>query len=752
MLAVFVYVVVMGGTGRGELDLPLRMLNATIAGVLIVGYLLRAPARADRIDGAVLAALVLFAVAGALSAFPRQSLDAVLAATTYVTGFFFAREYLANDTVRTAFVRVLMGLSTFFTAAVALLWLPKVIEWWSLTSWTVLPPLDFNLSSGSWGHRYDMALLIALLYPAWWIGRPSALRRSAAIAVGLVGLALIIVTGSRTTWLALAVATAVLGIPVLARFWRQRPGGRLPITAAALLLGAGGIVSGLAAPLVERAANIASLDWRTAMWGPLVDLWLAHPIAGVGPGSFPWALQLTPYFETRSWAPRHPDSALFQLLPEAGVLGLVALTIVLIAVVPAVVRGRSSAARWVAVAFAVACIGANPTDFAFLVVLMLAWAAYAAPHPLTQEGPSAARRGRAVLMASALAVGIISVSYAATLAGSAAYEAARTSIRDGRLADARGALDIAVAADPGMALYLRQRGAVHYLAEREEHAIRDLERAVTLNPSDDLAWRTLSLAYERQGDTASARAALGHALESQRSDPTNLLLSARLATSERRTADAVDLLAEVVQSWPAIVAAPGWSALLPDSVTTADVIDAAATRWRNGAPMPEMPSDQGIWLGVLSARADVLESAIEQAPFARRLAEAHAMLIGCDLSAGRLLEDATTAERRHVLYWHLRVRESVLRGTTDVTAARALQIMTGGGESPDGTLGTLNPLDENAALSADRFGYRRYPVRWPSDEVVLPSLHAGASRWFNDPAGATEAAGLDDRLKGCSKP
>ncbi len=749
ILAAFVYVVVVGGTGSGELQPVLRTLNSLLGGVLIAAYVIRAPTRADAIDHAVLVAILLFSAAGVLSAFPRQSLDAVLAAMTYAGAFFLARELLSNGPARIAFIRILIGLSAIFTIGAALLWIPSVVEWWALTNRTVMPPLDIQLSGGPWGHRYDVALLIALIYPAWWVGRPSLGRRVAAVTVGMVGLSVIAITGSRTLWASLAIATATLAIPGLVRLWRAKHR-RLPMTIGAIFALAVIAASGLATSIIERGASLASLDFRLSMWGPLTDVWLSHPVAGVGPGSFPWALQLTTYYDTNSWAPRHPDSLLFQLLPEAGALGVAAVGTLAVFVVPRVIRTSGAAARWALVAFAIACLGANPTDFAFLIVVALGWAAYAAPRDPLAKGTAGPPRGRGVTYAALGSLAIVFLAGAATLVGGFAHESARLAIERGDLDRARTELDLAVTVDPGMALYVRQRGALRHIQGDEALAIDDLERAVALNPSDDLAARTLFLAYERASEAAAARGALARALQIQRSDPVNLLLAAQLATAEGEAADAVDLLAEVVQSWPTIVASPGWAELLPASASTADIVDVAAARWQAGAPTPEPPFDQGIWLARMSDDTNFLRAEIASSPMGEDLAQVMAQLIACDTTGGAVLDALPQSAHRSYLYWNMRVRLTALEGNVDLGALQALQIMTGGPHAPATADLRANPLDENAGYSLDRWGYRRNAVDWPIEGASsLPSIYAGASLWLFDPRAAVEAADLGARFDQC---
>ena len=748
LLVAFAYVVVLGGTGVGELHPFLRLINAGIGAILIGIYLVHAPRRADRLDLAVIGALVLFAISGTLSQFPRQSFDAVLAALTYAAGFFVARELLSREPLRRAFLRTAMGLSVLITIVIGSVWLPGFLEFWALTGWAVLPPLDIPFSAGPWGHRYDPALLIALLYPAWWVGPSSPLRRAAAVVLGLVAVAIILVTGSRTVWLAVAMAVAVVALPWLLSFLRRHPRARVPAAVGLAVAGATLVVIGATGPLLERMFSFASAGWRLAMWGPLTELWAERPLAGVGPGSFPWALQLTPYFDTNSHAPRHPDSLLFQLLPETGLLGVLAILLIGVALVFAVVRSGSMPARWAAAIVVIASIGTNPTEFAFLVTVGIAWAAYGVPHRPREGEPPMRSRSRAVLALTAMAAGIVVLAYSATVIAGFAYGAARAAADAGRLEDAAGSFDLASSLDPGMALYVRQRGALGLLTGHPNRAVAELSRAVALNPSDDVAWRSLALAHNAGGEAEAARAAIGRAAEVQRSDPTNLLLQARLAVETGRDGEAVDILAEVVQTWPSVVAAPDWPNLLPDGASTREIVDAAARRWRSGAPMPELPGDQGLWLSVFSADRELLQEAIDAT--GERHARGYLALLGCSVDTSELTESPTAAEQRGYLYWSLRSREAAERGQTDPVAARALRLLGGASGPPAPT--EINPLNEGPGWSADRWGYRRYSIEFPPAGVSVPAIQAGAGRWFNDPEGTARSIGLEDRLHSCSMP
>ena len=247
MLLLLVYVVLLGGAAPGVLNPVLRTLTAVAGAALVVSCLALAPGRADRLDSVVVIGVALFAIAGMLSRFPRQSFDAVLGALVLAAAFFLARRLMAHAGVRRAFVFVLIGLSVLFTLIFTAYWLGAYLRWGALAGWALLPPLDLQLSGGPWGHRYDIALLLALVYPAWWLERPSRLRVVTAVVIGLVGLALVLITGSRTVWLALAAATALIATPRAVRLWRRHPSARLPAIAAVAVIGIAVAVTGVGA-------------------------------------------------------------------------------------------------------------------------------------------------------------------------------------------------------------------------------------------------------------------------------------------------------------------------------------------------------------------------------------------------------------------------------------------------------------------------------------------------------------------------
>ena len=257
------------------------------------------------------------------------------------------------------------------------------------------------------------------------------------------------------------------------------------------------------------------------MWGALLEVWGDRPINGFGPGSFAWLLQQTDYFDANSWAPRHPDSLPFQVLPEVGLLGVAAIAIVVVALAPGVWRAHW-APRFALLAMAFAAIGANPTEFGFFVLVGIAWAAYAVPNP----GHAIPAEERTIAGRAWAAFGLVASSASrsqSTALAAFSQDAGRRAIASGDLPAAADAFETAERLDPGLALYPRLLGAAEFLAGDHPAAEAALRRALALNPNDDLGWRTLAVIQSEGALPVAALDTIERAVELQRADPTNLL-------------------------------------------------------------------------------------------------------------------------------------------------------------------------------------------------------------------------------------
>jgi hypothetical protein len=84
------------------------------------------------------------------------------------------------------------------------------------------------------------------------------------------------------------------------------------------------------------------LKRRHILWGAALDLAVAHPIAGAGLGQVPRFLATFP----GSDGPENAHNYFLQVLAESGVLGLAALTLLLVAIFVAIVRPGPSRSGW----------------------------------------------------------------------------------------------------------------------------------------------------------------------------------------------------------------------------------------------------------------------------------------------------------------------------------------------------------------------------------------------------------------------
>jgi tetratricopeptide (TPR) repeat protein len=285
-----------------------------------------------------------------------------------------------------------------------------------------------------------------------------------------------------------------------------------------------------------------------------------------------------------------------------------------------------------------------------------------------------------------------------------------------------------------MALYRRQLGASLLMAGEPEQAAREMQRSLSINPNDDLAWRALALAQWALGDAAAAEVSIGRAVRLQRSDSANLLLAARAQYAAGDSAGAQATLSEVAQAWPEIVAAPLWPELLTGDTSTTEVLQAAAMLWADGHLSPEPLEAQPLLIQALVA-GTVDPSSVPSA-FSPTIAAEYLAVMSCSDNAASLMHAADASDRRQAMYWALRFRQANVNGG-DLEPARTLfTIMTGDILLADGWSDTLNPLNENGTRGArlDRWGYRRQPIEWPPGDGQLPSQKSGLQRLLQDPA------------------
>jgi O-antigen ligase len=728
------YLTLVGGAPGTEFNGWVRALNWAIALTLIVRWVTTDPRSHDATDRGMLLALLGFLAACVLSEFPRQSFDAALQATALVAGFHFARRMPGRE--GRASIEVAAGwLCVGVSILVCVAWGTGWVEW-LLVSGGVSPPLSLPLNTGPFGHRHDVGLLVVLLGPALW-SPPFRKRRAVSILGTALVAAIVLIDSSRNVEVALLAATAVVFATS-----RRRPTARAlriagvvavagAISAAALLV--------LSPVLMSRVANVANLLTRFTLWGEAGQVWVVHPLAGIGPGAFPFSYMMTDHFRFSLFDPRHPDNAVVQLLVEAGVLGLGA-AVVCVATFVRAAGGRYHAeprAAWAILVFAFATLGANPTDFVFLLTPLVVWAAILVPASggavsaqKTHLAGVPALRGLRVIRTSGLAILAVAIAFAG--AAGISYELGRGAYLRGDNVSADSALGISVALDPSLAIYRRERASLAFARGDLSHAVSGYRQSLRISPLDPVAWRGLALALIQAGDIRSAVDAADQAVDLMFLSPQNQLVRAATARGDPLAFDRA--MRVVLQSAP-------WFAVISWEHTALGFADRARTVRDAVDPVPSPASGGDPFLGeeLLAIIADRADVAVAMAPevgqFTRGSAAALAAVAECD--AGRsldLLQNASKSEIEAAGYWIVRAlvlaasdKAGAERDRAAALSLRFFGLSAGRGPSTETAL---------AGNISDAWRYRRTSFEVAAPGAVLPSGGAGMWGLLTDPKGA----------------
>ncbi|MEX0626008.1 MAG: O-antigen ligase family protein [Chloroflexota bacterium] len=748
----FVAVVVVLGTGASELVPAIRLMGAVVGAVLVVAWIAAVRRQADLVDLATTGALVAFSISCALSMFPRQAFDAGVLAFAWASALGVGRRVLANEEMRAYALFVMAALGIVLSVVVISLWGQIWLHWLSLTGWRALPPLDLALPSGPWVHRHDLTSLLVMLAPAIWLQRGSGLLRILLTTV-LVGIgAAVVMDGSRSVWLAVAVATGVTMLRPLVLVLRSRRGIVVAAIAAASVIVIAAIMTGFADEVVKRLTAVRSIDARTGQWSSALTLWREHPIQGIGPGSFPFLLRLTDYFDSYTFVSRHPDNAAVQLIAEVGLLGVVAAGAVLASVGRMWRRNSppSAAATWVLVYALVVSVGTNPFEYGFLLAPLVIWTSIGAPAKLGEVAESARPvRSRWVTPAIIAATGVLALVQAAMVLAAFAYDAGSRAAREGSYTEARRMLDMAATLDPGMALYVRERGTMAILAGLPGAAVPDLTAATAQNPADDIAFRSLAEAWLAEGDPARALAAARSAVQRDASDPRNLIVLARAASRAGDSASATDALALTILHGPWITADPSWQSFAHPEQPVADLFDKAVALWQDGkAPWLKGRLDPA-WLVGLAENTESTHQAVIQAGPLGPSAAALLQVLRCDSQQAGLdsLRSLEHSQGTFAEYWRARVVGEALAGERVVGVIAEIAMIRMPQLGPV-IADKIYSFDVYSGAFNDQYAYRRRPIDHLGG-LVVPSRWGGLAEWIRHPATAALAAGMTERIASC---
>ena len=503
----------------------------------------------DRLDFAVVVALLVHGVVSLVSRDQLGSLEATGMTLSFALLFWLMREVGSRPAIQgRVAVGVVLALGLWLVAA-AVAWL---VEKWS---WVAAGGGVPNLESAQvfvWGttNVFPVLALLSVPFLAWL---PSGTgRRVLALVIGLASLIVIPLSAGRAGWLGIAVALVVFEALVgwsssrrVVEVVRRSPvvtviAGMVVVVVVFLFVAGGGRIG---------AALAANLESRWRIWEQAVGIFAADPLTGSGPGTFSWVrLEHVPDYVDRVGVVLAHNVPL-QTIADGGLLLGVGLALAVIAWAVVAWRGRNSMtlAQRLAVAAVVGLAAASLLDdfsslpaVTALAVTLAAWSVPVANNdPRARVGPH--QRWGLALVAALVGVAVLLptvwVESSRRSADVARHEAvggrwvdaanffeealtayplnpanflglglARAALGD--MSGARGAYESVRALSPGDP---RPYGALAALADDSDIRIQLLDMASRRSNDPQYAWR-LALALEDAGLTPEAAEAFAFAV------------------------------------------------------------------------------------------------------------------------------------------------------------------------------------------------------------------------------------------------
>ena len=596
------------------------------------------------------------------------------------------------------------------------------------------PPLELFLPTAQYGHHYRIAFFVGLLLPAVaTLGSGTRIRPLGVLGLG-AGVALIVMSGSRTAWLAGALSLLVgLVLTQRARLANRR--WLLPVVTAVVV---GGTFLVVATPLADRLLTTSTLELRLAVWESSLSQWLHAPLAGSGPGTFHTQLTLSGYYNAYEPYIPHAHNVIVQTLVETGLLGLTALALAAAAVIAG--YARTTPKHWApAVAiifFAGASLGETPVQQGYLVLPLVIWAALATPRV---DAETRAARSRLMRVASLAFAALVATAVILFFAGAAAYDRARMAAAANDDDQAIEALQTATRLDPSSALYWRDLGVRLLSVERYDESAIALSRAAVLNPGDQAVQRATAVMALRSGETATAYRAAEAAVGMADLNVFNHLTRAHVAfeVGDFHTTRAALIAAIRLDPW--LLAAPDWTSVFP-GLNKQDLLQAAEQSWAGDPAQSSRTARARTWLAAMTGRPLPED--------AHGILLAEAALVQCDGdTAAQVLMELPSVEAggpaglqaRVMIARAFRIGDLSVLGELIRLRDRQLERM-----AFDGIAGASVAADSNRTL----WEYGTLPVETDLSPV-LPTSASALSAWLRDPVSAADLGAPGSGLAEC---
>jgi O-antigen ligase/tetratricopeptide (TPR) repeat protein len=522
-------------------DLRIWALIPAFAGVAAwIMVAIRYPAWRPRtaLGPAFAAAFVVFVLSTLMSRSPRLSAEYLALAVLLTALYLILQRLMASSFFRPRMIGFATVAGILVGVAFLAVTVPHWFEWWGSIGHITAPPLRPAFESLTFGNP-SAVMTVSVLLAAPAVAHLWDRRAGMAVSLGIVALAAVVtvISGSRSGWLAIAIAGLVVGglwlaVPEhrsgLVTLMRSRVMRIAAIPVLAVLAAAAVVVG----PGLLLRATSGGEGVRTAFYSTSVRMFQASPLVGTGPGT--WAPQRITYTapgETDYYIP-HAHNIYLQTLSEFGVVGLVtgAVVVVLLGrLLLGAIRSPDPARQrmgWAAL-FATVYFGAhqlldfyaNAPSVLFAFAIPIAWLDATAPRPakpdwfarLWTKARIPARFGMVAGVAGIVAVGGAAAFLAWSESGAALMRDGTNLLNDREPLKAVKPLEAAVAGDSAMPPYHLALG----LALADTGDLRGAEREFSAAASMDglpQAWLDLAAVQARLDEADSARQSLDQAL------------------------------------------------------------------------------------------------------------------------------------------------------------------------------------------------------------------------------------------------
>lgn len=337
--SVAVGLVFVAGGFPGIYDTALQLVVHVLAVGLVGSWLLASAARPELLTGsrllpALAAALGALIVSTLLSPWPRFGWQTVFGAGAagllYLMLVRLLRSPWWRPRLRFTASTLVVVLAIAYLLQLAVLW----AEWYTITGTSGIPPVRPAFANLSFGTPNIPAALLLVLGPLVTVWTARGLGARAVLVLATLLALDVYASGSRGAWIG-AVAGLLVGASLLAILERRIMGALRALPLGARLGVAGGL-AGVAVVFGPQAIDRlvqSGTEVRFGYWRDSVDMFLASPLTGQGPGT--WAFS---HWVSRSEGEllhlvAHAHNIVLQIAAELGLVGLIAATLFAISVV-----------------------------------------------------------------------------------------------------------------------------------------------------------------------------------------------------------------------------------------------------------------------------------------------------------------------------------------------------------------------------------------------------------------------------------